>query len=245
VLKGELHRVKDEVEQAAQTGALRAGGLPGLLETLERISAVLREGGLRSSADLLERQLHTVRDAAAAGSVPPRETLVAVADALVYVETTLSGLTRAQGLARSLREQQQGAATDGGTRAALDEARLTLLHSAREAIEGVKRDVTGFVENAHDAATLAAASGQLLAVKGALQILEHSAAAGAAERAAEAMRAAVENGPARGAEAFAESLADVLICLEYYLAALENGEEPDPLMLKLAEESLAQLGRRA
>jgi hypothetical protein len=59
------------------------------------------------------------------------------------------------------------------------------------------------------------------------------------------MREAVENGPAHGAEAFAESLADVLICLEYYLAALENGEEPDPLMLKLAEESLAQLGRRA
>jgi len=36
-------------------------------------------------------------------------------------------------------------------------------------------------------------------------------------------------------------LADVLICLEYYLAALENGEAPDPGMVALAQQSLAQL----
>lgn len=243
VLKGELHKAKDEVEQAAQSGALRAGGLPALLQTLENVSSVLRDGGLRSSADMLERQLGTLRDAATGGSMPSRETLVAVADSLVYVETTLNGLARAQGLARSMREQQQGTGSDGGARAALDEARVTLLHSAREAIECVKRAVTTYVENAHDPNALAGGSDELLAVKGALQILEHRAAAAAAERAAGALRAVVENGPGVAAEAFAESLADVLICLEYYLAALENGEEPDPLMLKLAEESLAQLGR--
>jgi hypothetical protein len=37
---------------------------------------------------------------------------------------------------------------------------------------------------------------------------------------------------------FAESLADLLICVEYYLTALEYSEDPDPLMLKLGRESL-------
>jgi hypothetical protein len=242
VLRGDLHRIKDELEQAGASGELRAGAPAEISAALRRVSGVLREGGLRSSATTLDAQLARLEGAVSSGTALARGDVIAIADALVYVETTLSGLGRAQGLARSLREQQQGGLDDDGvTREALDEARIAMLQAARECIESVKRDVTTYVEGGNDVMALAPSGGQLAQVKGALQMLQHAGAASVAARTGAATIRAIEHGPPVPAEAFAEGLADVLICLEYYIAALENGEEPDPLMLKLAEESLATI----
>lgn len=128
-------------------------------------------------------------------------------------------------------------------REALDEARHTLLQSAREAVESVKRDVSSYAESNFDAMVLAPSVAQLHAVRGALQILEHPRAAAVAGQTAQSILDSIANGCTLAGGAFAELLADLLICLEYYLAALENAEDPDPLMLKLADESLGTLGR--
>ena len=129
-------------------------------------------------------------------------------------------------------------------RSTLEEARQLMLSGAREAIEEVKRDVSAFVESGYDPATLATAEKQLSIVKGALAILEHRHAAAVAGATAAALASALARGIAAAArDALTEALADVLICLEYYMAALGNGEDPDPIMLRLADESLAILRR--
>ncbi|MBK6286243.1 MAG: hypothetical protein KA739_13420 [Pseudomonadales bacterium] len=243
LLKGDMHRIKDELEQAASATEPRPATLAGVHETLERVAAALREGGLRSSADTLDKQLQKIGAALGGGTELQRQDLVSIADAVVYVETTLSGLARAQGMARGLRAQQQGASGPGVAREALDEARHTLLQSAREAVESVKRDVSSYAESNFDAMVLAPSVAQLHAVRGALQILEHPRAAAVAGQTAQSILDSIANGCTLAGGAFAELLADLLICLEYYLAALENAEDPDPLMLKLADESLGTLGR--
>ncbi len=243
VLKGDMHQIKDELEQAAAAAAPRPGALAAVHETLERVAGALREGGLRSSADTLDKQLQKIGAALSGGSALQRQDLVSIADAVVYVETTLSGLARAQGMARGLRAQQQGASGHGVAREALDDARHTALQSAREAVESAKRDVNSYAESNFDAMALAPSVGQLHAVRGTLQILEHPRAAAVAGQTAQAILDSIANGCSLAGGEFAELLADLLISLEYYLAALENSEDPDPLMLKLADESLGGLRR--
>jgi chemosensory pili system protein ChpA (sensor histidine kinase/response regulator) len=163
---------------------------------------------------------------------------MSVADALVGIEATLTGLSSAQGLARVLREQMRGEGGEEAGRQLLDEARVTMLTTAREAIDTVKNGVTAFVDGDFDRAALVAAAGQLAGVRGALLILERADAAALLAHTSAMVEDVAEGRISVAAESFAESLADLLICVEYYLTALEYAEDPDPLMLKLGREGL-------
>jgi chemosensory pili system protein ChpA (sensor histidine kinase/response regulator) len=119
-----------------------------------------------------------------------------------------------------------------------DDAKHSMFQSARGALEDVKRAVTSFVESGYSPNSLANTGREFSAVKGSLAILEHERAADIANRTGEAVARFVDRGGAQSREELAEALADVLICLEYYVASLENDEEPDAMMLKIAEDSL-------
>ena len=75
----------------------------------------------------------------------------------------------------------------------------------------------------------------------AVLMLEHPRAAAIAAGMIDALGRGSPEHAAGVHERIAEVLADVLICLEYYLAALENAETPDQGMIALAQQSLAQL----
>lgn len=239
-LREEIRELKETLEEAARAGVdVAALADPG--NRLRRMAGVLRDGGLAALATTLDTQLERLGgqpDASVA-----RSTLAGIADALVGVEATLEGLGNTQALARRMREQSTGAA-GGAARQVLDAARQMMLQSARESIETTKSAVSAYVEEAAGAGVLADAPAALATVRGSLQMLEQSRAAALVSAAGEIIERTVAGDSPYAPEAFGESMADVLICLEYHLAALEAGEEPDPLMLKLAAESLEQLGAR-
>ncbi len=236
-LRGDVLQVKTALEQAAEIGGLPDAALGAIRDTLRRVAGTLRDGGLAGSATTLEAQLDRVA-AGASGQGLSRAEITSVADALVAVEATLAGLASPQGLARVLREQMGGGAGQGASRQMLDDARVAMLQSAREAIEQVKNGVTAYVEGDYDAALLEGSAGHLAAVRGALLMLEREAAAKLVAETAAMVEQAARGERASSPESFAESLADLLICIEYYLTALEHSEDPDPLMLKLGQESL-------
>lgn len=232
-LRGDVHAVKGELEAAAVSGRLGAAEAAAIRDTLRRVSSTLRDGGLAVTATTLEAQLDRI---GVQGQDLCREEIVSIADALVGVEATLTGLSSAQGLARAMREQMHGAGGESG-RQLLDEARVTLLANAREAVDQVKNCVTAWVEGGFDSTALEPAAAQFPGIRGALLILGRAQPADLVAETADLV-AELSGGRATGADPFAEALADVLICLEYYLTALEHSEDPDPLMLKLARESL-------
>lgn len=234
-LRGDVLAVKTDLERAAAAGSLDTTSAASIRDTLRRVSGTLRDGGLAGTSATLEAQLDRI---ASQGTALSREEIMSVADALVGVEATLAGLSSAQGLARALREQMRGEGGEDAGRQLLDEARITMLSTAREAIDQVKIGVTGYVEGEFERAALAPAASQLEGVRGALLILERSTAGGLLAETAEMVAAVSEARLSVSAEPFAESLADLLICVEYYLTALEYSEDPDPLMLKLGRESL-------
>lgn len=233
-LRGDVHTVKSELEAAAVAGHLGASEAAAIRDTLRRVASTLRDGGLAVTATTLEAQLDRI---VLQGEHVRREEIVSIADALVGVEATLTGLSSAQGLARAMREQMHGAAAESG-RQLLDEARVTLLASAREAIDQIKNCVTAWVEGGFENAALEPAAEHFPGVRGALRILGRTQAADIVAETARLVAGLSGGGATATADPFAEALADVLICLEYYLAALEHSEDPDPLMLKLAQESL-------
>lgn len=242
-LRADVHALKETLENAAAHGGATPAVVAELRDHLRRMSGVLRDGGLAALASTLDTQLERIATQETSGLLP-RAALSGIADALLGVEATLEGLGNTQALARRLREQsgEAGMGSAGVARQVLDEARQMLLQSARESIEAAKSAVAAYVEGESEAEVLRPALGSLAAVRGSLQMLEQPQAAGVVAAAVGVVEGSLSPGASLGREAFGEGMADVLICLEYHLAALAAGEAADPLMLKLAAESLAQLG---
>ena len=239
-IEAEFRGTREELEQLAGQDEVRAAALGGVRDALARVQAQVQAGGLPGAAVLLGREVETLDSRRADGALLGKDDLLNVADAIVQTEAALGAFVRSQ---RGTGAQRNAAASaaPAAARDIADEARLMLLRSARDCLDAVKRDVNAYVDSRYDVQTLAGATAQLNAVRGALLMLEHPRAAAIAAGMIEALSQASPEHAAGVHERIAEVLADVLICLEYYLAALENGEAPDPGMVALAQQSLAQL----
>jgi hypothetical protein len=236
----EFRSTREELEQLAGQDEVRAAKLGGVRDALARVQAQLEAGGLPGAALLLGREVETLDSRRADGAPLDKDDLLNLADAIVQTEAALGAFVRSQHGAGAQRNSAASAAP-AAARDIADEARLMLLRSARDCLDAVKRDVNAYVDSRYDVQTLAGATAQLNAVRGALLMLEHPRVAAIAAGMIDALGQASPEHAAAVHERVAEVLADVLICLEYYLAALENGEAPDPGMVALAQQSLAQL----
>ncbi len=239
-IEAEFRTTREELEQLATQGQVNAAALGGVGDALARVQQRLDAGGLPGAAALLAREVERLDIARTDGVVLGRDELLDLADAIVQTEASLGAFARSQG-GVGARRSAPATAAPAAARDIADEARLMLLRSARDCLDAVKRDVNAYVDSRYDVQTLAGSTGQLNAVRGALLILEHRRAAAIAAGLIEVLGLAGPEDAAGMHESIAQVLADVLICLEYYLAALENGETPDPGMVALAEQSLAQL----
>ncbi|HQY70196.1 MAG TPA: hypothetical protein PLW13_07200 [Pseudomonadales bacterium] len=236
----EFRATREALEELAAHGEVRAAALDGVRDALARVQERLQAGGLRGAALLLAREMDTLDTRRADGAALGKDELLNLADAIVQTEASLGAFVRSQ---RGAGAQRSAAAlaAPAAARDIADEAQLMLLRSARDCLDAVKRDVNAYVDSRYDVQTLASSTAQLNAVRGALLMLEHPRAAAIAAGMIDALGRGSPEHAAGVHERIAEVLADVLICLEYYLAALENAETPDQGMIALAQQSLAQL----
>lgn len=237
----EFRATREELEELAAQGEVRAAALGGVRDALARVHERLQAGGLPGAALLLAREMDTLDTRRTDGAALGKEDLLNLADAIVQAEASLGAFVRSQRGAGAQRARAAAPATPAAARDIADEAQLMLLRSARDCLDAVKRDVNAYVDSRYDVQTLASSTAQLNAVRGALLMLEHPRAAAIAAGMIDALGRGSPEHAAGVHERIAEVLADVLICLEYYLAALENAETPDQGMIALAQQSLAQL----
>ena len=244
VLKEELRSAKDILEIASQNQGISSDDVVPLKETLTRVADTLRVVNLRAPANILREQLQFVENwAEQKNGVPPAEFL-AVADALLFIESSLSGLYRNELATTDLEQVTDAMRKQIIADSQLAEASRIVIDELQAGISLCKRAITSYVESNFDAVHIANVAVTLTAVRGGAQILNHSRAANILKSCVAFVDASTRDkqysGPQR--HQLLETLADALISLEYYFSEIAAARTPDEKILGVAEESLAALG---
>ncbi|MDB6062874.1 MAG: hypothetical protein JWM78_2977 [Verrucomicrobiaceae bacterium] len=244
VLKEELRSAKDILEIASQNQGISVEELAPLQETLTRVADTLRMVNLKAPANILREQLKFVETWAAQKNGVPAEQFLSVADALLFIESSLSGLYRNKLTAGDLDQVTDAMRKQIVADSQLAEASRIVIDEVQNGIALCKRAITSYVESNFDVAHIANVGTTLTSVRGAAQILNHVRAASILKSCAAFVEAHVrdkqQSGPQR--HQLLETLADALISLEYYFTELAASRVPDEKILTVAEESLAALG---
>jgi hypothetical protein len=244
VLKEELRSAKDILEIASQNQGISGEEVLPLQETLTRVADTLRMVNLRAPANILREQLQFVETWSAQKNGVPTEQFLAVADALLFIESSLSGLYRNKLTAGDLDQVSDAMRKQIVADSQLAEASRIVIDEIQNGIALCKRAITSYVESNFDAVHIANVATTLTSVRGAAHILNHTRAASILKSCAAFVEAHTRDkqhsGPQR--HQLLETLADALISLEYYFTELAAARIPDDKILTVAEESLAALG---
>jgi hypothetical protein len=244
VLKEELRAAKDILEIAAQSQAVSAEDLGPFKETLERVADTLRMVNLSAPSRILREQLVQVESWAKLPNGVDVEQFLAVADALLFIESSLSGLYRNELTAGDLEQVSDAVRHRIVADSQFAEAARIVIDEAQSGIALAKRAIMSYVESNFDPIHIANVAVTLNTVRGGMQILDHRRAATVLKGCATFIEGHVQDrqhsAPQR--HQLLETLADALISLEYYLGELAAMRTPDDKILTVAEESLAALG---
>lgn len=243
-LRGELRNAKDMLEILMQSGITDDEELQPLIATLRQVADVLRVLNLPSLAQLLvqlSESLVTLKDHA---QYDTASVFTDVADALLFVESSLEQLDRQNLSQQDLAEvsgERRKEITSGNL---LSEATQLVLEESQSGINMAKRAISAYVESGYDITHISNVAKTLDGIRGACELLKK-------DRVTRVLRASVrfiddymkrKNQSDEEKQQLLETLADALISLEYYLSELANRSKPDENTLRIAEESLASLG---
>lgn len=243
VLKEELRHAKDILELAAQAQTVSSDELTPLQETLHRVAETLRVLNLTAASDILQNQLARVANWCSQANGVSGDQFLAMADALLFIESSLASLYR-----QDLSAGEAGQITESIRHrmvadTQLGEATAIAIEESQAAVALAKRAIISYQESGFDPIHIANVGTALNSVRGAMEMLNEG-------RAADLLRGGVAfvehsrkhdySPPQR--QQLLETLADALIGFEYYLNELAERRRPDDRILDVAEESLAALG---
>ncbi len=218
---GSVRRTLDSLAPGAIAGPEQLGEV---VAALRRVAQTFAADGLADAAARLEACTTELDDSLRTTAGTDAPALQRLADAVVEAEVALDGFAREHGLEHAL----HGGAATGDT---ITQARSATFALARECIDNAKRELAAAVDAGVSGQSIGGARAQLDAVRGALRMLGHASATAVAARALALLDAG--GGDAGGADR-GEGLADALIALEYCIASLQVGDEPDRRVLELA-----------
>lgn len=243
VLKDELRTTKDILENASQMGEGGLADYDELIETLTKVAEILAVVGLVSASNTLKEELLKIEKWKASPEPTNRQELLDVADALLYVESTVSGLEKLNlsdeelNIANSLARREVVASTQ------LAEAELLVIQEAESGLALVKRALNSYSESNYDSGHIQNVPATLISVRGGLVVLNfHRAAAVVGSCIAFVEDTLVEGAQTAAMQQLLETFADAIIGLEYYLEALRTDKDSDDSILAIAEDSLEALG---
>lgn len=225
------------IRRALGTVTVESGADAGVLDEVEaalrRAVQVLTEGGQSHAATELGTWCTRIEHCGETATEMSVQSLQQLAETVIEVEVLLSGLAKKHGI-------EVAPATVALTGDTLAEARSLVLTHARERLESVKHELASAIDAGGVQQQAALIRHELLAMRGALLMLGYRDVAAIATRALEL--SCRDDAPTAEKEGGThdEDLADVLIGLEYCIASLQVGDEPDRRILDLARASTPQ-----
>ncbi|SDI24112.1 hypothetical protein SAMN05216588_113116 [Pseudomonas flavescens] len=234
-IREELNSVKDLLD-LIERGTLQEDGLGSLHALLGKLSKTLAMVGLSSAGHSLANRLATVAAWCEGAAARPDE-LIALADAVLYVEGMVATLERGERVVTPCPEPEACSFAQHQ----LFEARIVVLDEARAGLALAKRAITAYIEAAGERMHLSNVPFSLQAVRGGLWFLGQERAAILVGACADYIQTQMLDAEQMPAEARLEVLADALSSLEYYLEADTGLAQPG--VLDLASESVRALGQ--
>ncbi len=243
VLTDELHSTKNILERAAQGGAELLIESPELLETLKKVADILAIVGLVAPSNSLKQEIAKISAWQANRTPVSSDELLVVADTLLYVESTIAGLSNAN-LSDEKVAQINALSRDAAmANSQIAEAEKIVIDEAETGLALVKRALSAFAESNYDKGHIRNIVGTLDSVRGGMFLLGLPRAAkvlaGCMSFVEEDLLA---NDQHPAVQHLLETFADTVISLEYYLDALKLDKNADTSVLQIAEESLQALG---
>lgn len=239
----ELRGGKDILEIASQNDAIEPEDQELLLGVLRRVSETLGIINLHGPQKILMEQLDKASHWALAADQNTRNNFLEVADAILYVESALSGLNRRELTVDELNRASELARKKVVANSQLAVAEKLVLEEAQSAIAMAKRAVTSYVDSNFDLAHIANISTTLASVRGGMYVLNHKRAASILDCCSRFIESHTKLANVDDKHhQLLETLADAFISLEYYLVELESTRVANDKILDVAEESLAALG---
>ncbi len=242
-IRDELTAAKDLLD-LVERGTAQSEVLGSLHLILARLEKTLAMVGLSAAANSLKKHLHVVESWTDCKTVDDGA-LLALADALLYVESMVSGLERGERQAQSQKNEPVNEA-ESFAKHQLLEARIVVNDEAKSGLSLAKRAITAYLESDGDKMHLANVPSSLFNVRGGLLFLDQERAAEQVGACARYIQQNMLEATVTPSEHMLDTLADALSSLEYYLegGVLLHAKE-NRSVLDLADESLRALGASA
>ncbi|WJW75796.1 Hpt domain-containing protein [Thiohalobacter sp. IOR34] len=240
-VREDLAQVKDALDLFTRGGRQAAAELAPAGETLNRIADTLGMLGLGSLREQVLAQARQAMDIVEGRQQPDEEVLMAIAGALLSVESSLDGLLSGAPVAAA-------PADAGGEATVVPEAEFSQVCGvlAEEAIRDIaraKEAILAFIENPADVTPLEPVAGWFHQIQGGLLLLNETRAAALLESVADYIGRQMLDGRQLPGEAALDHLADSISSLEYYLENLQQQKVSGESILEVAQRSVEALLR--
>jgi len=235
-LQEELAKSKEILEEASQDESVPVDLSP-LVSLFRRTSDVLSIIGLETPGEILANIKKSIGNWAS-GAKYTQENLLEVADGLLFVESTLANLNRLDLKFDGAADEQTKLALMAKSQ--LDEAEAIVIREAQAGLAVSKKDMDAFVESNYDLDHVQSMKDSLVAVRGGVQLLKLDRAAAILIDFEEFVSSVADDGVEEETiQSVLETMADVVIALEYYLSEIELHGVAPPNALDVAEQSLS------
>lgn len=243
VLQEELRASKNILERAAQGGIEMLKETPELPETLKKIAEILSVVGLVAPSNSLRTEIEKISGWQNETIEASPDDLLGVADTLLYIESTVSGLARMNLSEEKLAALNALSREEVLSNSQIHEAETLVIEEAESGLAMIKRALNSYSESNYDIGHIKNVSSTLSTVRGGMLVLALPRAAKVVAACEAFVNEALLGGEQLPAvQHLLETFADAVISLEYYLDAIKSEKGADTSVLQIAEESLQALG---
>ncbi len=243
VLQDEVRNTKNILERAAQGGVELLNDSPELVENLKKIADILSMVGLVSPSNSLKEEIQKIVSWKNAETPAKPDDLLAVADTLLYIESTIAGLAKMNLSDEKLAKLNSLTRQEALASSQIHEAEHLVIEEAESGLALIKRALNAYAESNYDIGHIKNVASTLTAVRGGMQVLNLPRATRVVAACERFVSKALLGGTQVAAiEHMLETFADAVISLEYYLDAIKSDKDADTSVLQVAEESLQALG---
>ena len=243
VLKDELNAIKEVLERASQSGVEGITDFDEFIGNLEKVAEILAVVGLVAPSSALKDEITKAKTWQQQPDSVDAKAMVDLADTVLYVESTVSGLEMSNLSAEKLSKANSIARREIIASSQLAEAEVVVLKEAESGLSLVKRALNSFAESNYDRGHVKNVAATLTSVRGGMAVLSLT-------RASKVVAACVnfvedtllQNDQPAALQHLLETFADAVIGLEYYLAAVKSDKNAGDDVLEVADESLEALG---
>lgn len=245
VLTDELRAIKEILENASQASDKGLTEYDELAAHLAKVADILAVVGLVSASNTLKEEIVRIEGWTASGEPADAKELIDVADSLLYVESTVSGLETLNLSDEKLSQANSLARKEVIASSQLAEAENVVFVEAEAGLALVKRALNSFAESNYDHGHIRNVGATLNAIRGGMIMLKLTRAAAVVVACVEFIEETLlVNDQPVAIQQLLETFADAVIGLEYYLDAVKSDRNSDDSVLAIAEESLQALGHR-